>query len=58
LSARGGPFRNYEDPGAAVQIAFRAGARMIEDMPDFFAILGIVIFAIVMLGLVSALDRV
>jgi hypothetical protein len=37
---------------------FRARAYRIDGMSDFLAILGIVIFAVVMLGLISALDRV
>jgi hypothetical protein len=52
------PFRNYEDRWADVQIAFRAGAPKIEGMSDFLAIVGIVVFAVLMLGLISALDRV
>jgi hypothetical protein len=55
-SRTGSPF--FYAPGQPVHGAFISSSRILRYMGDFLAVLGIIAFAVVMLGLIWGLDHV
>jgi hypothetical protein len=53
-----GSLRNYEDQEGPYEDPVETAAAMMSPMADFLVVLGIVVFAAAMLGLIWALDRV